>query len=298
MTTGDQWHDRVRQAGSSAGGSGGRNLTLRTLSAIVLAPLVLVVTYAGGWLFLCLCAAGAAGILWEWMHLVAERSGVRMFAVGFVALFAAFVLVAVNQPAAAVFAIAAGAVLAGALGGRLLGSAARNAGFWAASGVLYAGIGFLSPALLRRDPEWGFIALLFLFATVWATDIFAFLCGRTIGGPLLWPKVSPKKTWAGAVGGLAGGIAGAVAVAYAGGAGSAVAAGLLGLFLSILAQAGDLLESAVKRRFGAKDTGRLIPGHGGLMDRLDGFLVAAFAALLIGIARQGMDAAARGFLLW
>jgi phosphatidate cytidylyltransferase len=164
--------------------------------------------------------------------------------------------------------------------------------------VVYAGIAFLSPALLRRDPQWGFIGLLFLFATVWATDIFAFLCGRAVGGPLLLPSVSPNKTWAGAIGGLAGGIAAAVAVAYASGVRFAAAAGLMGLLLSILAQAGDLFESAVKRRFGAKDASRLIPGHGGLMDRLDGFLVAAFAALLIGIARQGMDAPARGFLLW
>ena len=89
-----------------------------------------------------------------------------------------------------------------------------------------------------------------------------------------------------------------VAVAYASGVRFAAAAGLMALLLSILAQAGDLFESAVKRRFGAKDASRLIPGHGGVMDRLDGFLVAAFAALLIGIVRQGMDAPARGFLLW
>ena len=298
MTTGNHWRGRVREAGSSTGGSGLRNLTLRTLSSIGLAPVVLVITYAGGWLFLGLCAAAAAGILWEWTHLVDERGGIRVLAAGLAALSAAFVLASVNQPGAAVAAVAVGAVLAGALGARSLGPATRNEGFWAASGVVYAGIGLLSPALLRRDPEWGFMALLFLFATVWGTDIFAFICGRTIGGPLLWPKVSPNKTWAGAVGGLAGGMVGAFVVAYTGGVSSAVAAGVLGGLLSILSQAGDLFESAVKRRFGAKDAGRLIPGHGGLMDRLDGFLVAAFAALLIGIARQGTDAPARGFLLW
>lgn len=298
MTTGDHWHGRVREADSSSGGSSVRNFTLRTLSSIVLAPVVLVVTYADGWLFLGLCAAAAAGILWEWMHLIADRGGLRVLAVGLAALLAAFVLAGANQPVAAASAVAAGAVLAGILGAQSLRPSACTSRLWAATGVVYAGIGFLSPALLRRDPEWGFMALLFLFATVWGTDIFAFLCGRAFGGPLLWPKVSPKKTWAGAVGGLAGGVAGAVAVAYAGGAGSAVAVGVLGGGLSILAQAGDLFESAVKRRFGAKDTSRLIPGHGGLMDRLDGFLVAAFAALLIGIARQGTDAAARGFLLW
>jgi len=298
VTAGDHWRGQAREAAPAAGGTSARNLTLRTLSSIVLAPVVLLLTYAGGWLFLGLCTVAAAGILWEWMHLIDDRGGLRVLAVGMAAVLAASVFVGANLPGAAVWAIAAGAVLAGALGARGLSAAAREGGFWAAGGMLYAGIGFLSPALLRRDPEWGFMALLFLFATVWATDIFAFLCGRTIGGPLLWPKVSPKKTWAGAVGGLAGGVAGAVVVAFVGGVGSVVAAGALGLLFSILAQVGDLFESAVKRRFGAKDASRLIPGHGGLMDRLDGFLVAAFAALLIGIARQGMDAPARGFLLW
>jgi phosphatidate cytidylyltransferase len=298
VTAGDHWRGQAREAAPAAGGTSARNLTLRTLSSIVLAPVVLLLTYAGGWWFLGLCAVAAAGILWEWMHLIDDRGGLRVLAVGMAAVLAASVFVGANLSGAAVWAIAAGAVLAGALGARGLSAAAREGGFWAAGGMLYAGIGFLSPALLRRDPEWGFMALLFLFATVWATDIFAFLCGRTIGGPLLWPKVSPKKTWAGAVGGLAGGVAGAVVVAFVGGVGSVLAAGALGLLFSILAQVGDLFESAVKRRFGAKDASRLIPGHGGLMDRLDGFLVAAFAALLIGIVRQGMDAPARGFLLW
>ena len=297
MTTEDHRASRLRGAGPS-GASAARNLTLRTLSAVVLAPLVLLFTYVGGWLFLGLCAAAAAGILWEWIHLIADRGASRVLAIGCTALLSACLLTGAGQPGAAVAAIVAGAVLAGAVSARSLGTAMGSGALWAAGGVLYAGIAFLGPALLRRDPQWGFIALLFLFATVWATDIFAFLCGRAVGGPLLWPRVSPKKTWAGAIGGLAGGIAAAVAVAYASGLRSAAAAGLIGLLLSILAQAGDLFESAVKRRFGAKDASQLIPGHGGLMDRLDGFLVAAFAALLIGIARQGIDAPASGFLLW
>jgi phosphatidate cytidylyltransferase len=297
VTAGDHRAGRWRGAGPSGGGAA-RNLTLRTLSAVVLAPLVLLFTYVGGWLFLGLCAAAAAGILWEWIHLIADRGARRVLAIGCIALLAASLLTGAGQPGAAVSAIIAGAVLAGAVSSRSLGTAAGGGALWAAGGVLYAGIAFLSPALLRREPQWGFIALLFLFATVWATDILAFLCGRTVGGPLLWPRVSPKKTWAGAIGGLAGGIAAAVAVAYASGLRSVAAAGLMGLLLSILAQAGDLFESAVKRRFGAKDASQLIPGHGGLMDRLDGFLVAAVAALLIGIARQGIDAPASGFLLW
>ena len=138
----------------------------------------------------------------------------------------------------------------------------------------------------------------FSFATVWTTDIFAYFCGRAIGGPLLWPRISPKKTWSGAIGGLIGGVAAGVAVAYASGVGRLGIVGVMGLLLSVLAQAGDLFESAVKRRFGAKDASRLIPGHGGLMDRLDGFLVAAVAALLIGLLRAGTAAPARGLLVW
>jgi phosphatidate cytidylyltransferase len=151
---------------------------------------------------------------------------------------------------------------------------------------------------LRRDPVWGLTALCFLFAIVWATDILAFLVGRSVGGPLLWPRLSPNKTWSGAVGGLAGGVAAGTLVAYASGVPNALAAGVLALILSIVAQSGDLFESAVKRRFGVKDASNLIPGHGGVMDRLDGFLFAATIAVVIGVLRQGMAAPAQGLLVW
>jgi phosphatidate cytidylyltransferase len=164
--------------------------------------------------------------------------------------------------------------------------------------VVYAGVVLISPIVLRRDPQMGFAAVAFLFATVWATDIFAYLIGRRLGGPLLWPRLSPKKTWAGAVGGLAGGVVAGVLVAYASAGTHPVAAGVLALILSIAAQGGDLLESSVKRRFGAKDTSALIPGHGGVMDRVDGLLVAALIAVVIGALRFGAAASARGLLLW
>jgi phosphatidate cytidylyltransferase len=270
---------------------------LRVASALALAPAVLAITYLGGWFFLILCAAAAVGILWEWTHLIGKADP-GILAPGLAALLAALVLTGLGRPEAAGVAIVVGAALAGGMAGRPVYGARLDAGTWAAGGVIYAGIAFMSPALLRLDPGWGLTALLFLFATVWITDIFAFLCGRAIGGPLLWPRVSPKKTWSGAIGGLAGGVAAGVLVAYASGIGKLGMAGVVALLLSVLAQAGDLFESAVKRRFGAKDASRFIPGHGGLMDRLDGFLFAAFAALIIGILRQGTAAPARGFLLW
>jgi phosphatidate cytidylyltransferase len=289
----------ARQVASSQ--SKARNLTLRIVSSLVLAPLVLACAYVGGWLFFAFCAIAAGGILWEWTELATGAADPRILAPGLAALLAALLLTGWAQTDAAIIVLAAGAILAGAVTAfarRSADKGGQGTAMWAAAGVLYAGAAFCGPALLRRDPQWGFTALLFLFATVWATDIFALFTGRAIGGPLLWRSVSPNKTWAGAIGGLVGGLAAGVGVAYASGTGKLAVAGVMGLVLSVLAQAGDLFESAIKRHFGAKDTSQLIPGHGGLMDRLDGFLFAALAAVVIGIVRQGMDAPARGFLLW
>ncbi|MFY9695339.1 MAG: phosphatidate cytidylyltransferase [Xanthobacteraceae bacterium] len=271
----------------------------RFASTLVLAPTAIAVTYIGGWLFLGLCTLAAAIILWEWTSVVFRGADPRIFVPGVAALLVAMALTREARPDAAIAILAIGAALAGVLvvawPRRSLGS---NQAGWAAGGVVYAGVTLLAPALLRADPQWGFVALIFLFAIVWATDIFAYLVGRLIGGPLLWPAVSPKKTWSGAVGGLVGGVAAGTAVAYASvGMPPAVAVALASV-LSIVAQGGDLFESAVKRRFGAKDASGLIPGHGGLMDRLDGFLVTALVAVLIGSLHQGMATPAHGLLIW
>jgi phosphatidate cytidylyltransferase len=295
VTTPDQRSDAA--SNSSWFGAGLSNFTLRVISAVVLAPVVLLCAYFGGWLFFLLCAAAAAGVLWEWTSLVATSSDPRALVPGLVALFAALLLTGLGQAGAAIGTMTIGAAVAGGLVA-VWPRPAGNRPFWVTSGVLYAGVLFLAPALIRRDPNLGLTAVLFVAVTVWATDIFAYITGRTIGGPLLWPQVSPNKTWAGAVGGLIGGVAAGTGVAYASGITKLAAVGLVALVLSVLTQAGDLLESAVKRRFGAKDTSKLIPGHGGLMDRLDGFLVAALAAVLIGILRQGTEAPAEGLLVW
>jgi len=169
---------------------------------------------------------------------------------------------------------------------------------WLAGGIGYAALLLFAPLILRRDAALGFVAIAFLFAIVWATDIAAYFAGRAIGGARLWPAVSPKKTWAGAVGGTLGGIAAGVLTAKLLGLPVAPILVLVAGFLSVVAQAGDLLESAIKRHFGAKDAGQLIPGHGGLMDRLDGFLTAAAAAAMVGLIRGGLEAPARGLLVW
>jgi phosphatidate cytidylyltransferase len=289
--------DTVGKVASRFGSA--NNLVLRVASAAVLGPLVLVFAYFGGWPFYLLCAAAAAGILWEWTKLVADGADLRILLPGFAALTFALVLTGADEPEAGAAMIFIGSALAaGVMAAWPRRFPARNPLVWGACGIVYAGIAFLGPALIRRDAAWGFAAVLFVAVTVWATDIFAYAVGRTVGGPLLWPRISPNKTWAGAFGGVVGGVAAGTSVAYASGVDKLVAVGIVAFLLSVLTQAGDLFESAVKRRFGAKDAGSLIPGHGGLMDRLDGFLVAALVALLIGILRQGPDAPAQGLLVW
>ena len=146
--------------------------------------------------------------------------------------------------------------------------------------------------------RYGFQAIIYLFAIVWATDIAAYFCGRAIGGPKLAPSISPKKTWSGAIAGTFGAIAVAAIIARLFGSIELVPFCGVAFLLSAVAQLGDLMESAIKRKFGAKDASHLIPGHGGVMDRLDGFWAAALLACLIGLIRGGIDAPARGLLLW
>jgi len=183
----------------------------------------------------------------------------------------------------------------------VIGSAPRSYGVFAAwmiAGLFYAGVLLLAPLTLRRDPALGFVALMFLFAAVWVTDIAAYFAGRALGGPKLWAAVSPNKTWSGALGGTLGGTVAGLTTCRFAGLDLAPMLVLVTLALSIASQAGDLLESAIKRHFGAKDASHLIPGHGGLMDRLDGFLTAVLAAVMVGLARGGLDGAAHGLLVW
>ena len=283
-----------------AGPSDRHNFLRRTASALVLAPLAILVAYLGGWIFAAVCIITAALVLWEWSMLVTRAADWRILAPGLPALCAAAVLVEGNATGAAIAVVALGAIAAAVATAVQPQGERRSAGaaLWAAAGVVYASVVLISPIMLRSDPQAGYAALLVLFATVWATDIFAYLTGRGLGGPLLWPAVSPKKTWAGAIGGLAGGVVAGSIVAYASAGTHPVMGGVLALILSIAAQGGDLLESAIKRLFGAKDASKLIPGHGGVMDRVDGLLLAALVAVLIGALRLGSAAPAGGLLLW
>jgi phosphatidate cytidylyltransferase len=253
-----------------------------------MAPIALAATYVGGWPFAGFWVLAAGIVLWEWMTLVAGKRGQYAVIAGALAL-AATLVVLPGRPGIAVAAIAVGAIVASMV--------APRPG-WIAGGVIYAGALLVAPILLRADADFGLVAIVYLFAVVWATDILAYFVGRALGGPKLSPALSPNKTWSGAIGGAAAAIVAGVVVARLGGISLLWPVAVITLVLSVASQAGDLFESALKRLFGAKDASHLIPGHGGLMDRLDGFVAAVSVAAVIGILRGGIDAPARGLLVW
>lgn len=285
--------------------AGNSELWRRVLSALVLAPLAILVTWLPDqypWLgigFGLFWMLAALAVWWEWNALVSGPGNRLLFLLGSAALMlstALIILVFVPDIAAARTRTPILIILLGALAVGVFARADRR--MWASGGLLYAGALLVAPIILRRDHDLGLAAILFLFALVWATDIVGYFAGRAIGGPKLAPKISPNKTWSGAVGGTIGAVIAGVLVAKCFGLNNLIAIGLVALVLSAVAQVGDLFESSIKRRFGAKDAGSLIPGHGGVMDRLDGFIAAAVLAAAIGVLRANLGSAAHGLLLW
>jgi phosphatidate cytidylyltransferase len=274
-----------------AGALRGSELALRVCSALVLVPLAIGTAYLGGWPFALFWGAAAIGVLWEWTSLVARNEQFSVLLAGGASLALAVVLVATGHVLPALIVVAMGA-----LGAASLTLADRRT--WVTGAIPYAGALAMGPIILRSDGEQGFLAVLFLFAIVWTTDIAAYFVGRALGGPKLVPRVSPNKTWSGAIGGLLASVVAAIVVAKLAGLASLFALAMLAVVLSVSAQAGDLFESFLKRRFDAKDSSHLIPGHGGLMDRLDGFVTASVAAVMVGLARGGFEAPGRGLLVW
>jgi phosphatidate cytidylyltransferase len=255
--------------------------------------LALAATWIGGPIFLGFWGIAALGVAWEFQRLIGGgRLGMRVAAAA-VALVAAAPWALYAHARLSLVMLLAGAVAAGALAdvGRRF-----NAGL----GVLYAGAAMVAPALLRGSPTQGLAAILWLYAVVWGTDIGAYFGGRLIGGVKLWPAVSPGKTWSGALVGAAAGAGLGLVVAAMATPGGVKPLPLLGLgvLTSALSQGGDLYESALKRKAGVKDSSRLIPGHGGLMDRLDGFIVAAAFAAAVAWARSTGPWIAPGLLQW
>ncbi|MCO5129686.1 MAG: phosphatidate cytidylyltransferase [Xanthobacteraceae bacterium] len=261
---------------------------LRVLAGVVLAPLTLAAAYFGGWWWIALATLAAAGMYAEWLF-VTRATGKPVVAAGIAPLAVAGLAFAFGWPGTAWLAVATGLIAV------MLTARVNRA--WAGAGLIYAAAALFGAVAVRADPQTGFTALLFVLLIVWATDIGGYFAGRSIGGPKLWVRVSPKKTWAGAIGGFAGSLAVAAGFAAAD-FGRVAPLMLLAAVLSVVSQLGDLFESAVKRRFGVKDSSNIIPGHGGLLDRLDGFVAAIVTAAAIGVLRGGWDAAGRGLMMW
>jgi phosphatidate cytidylyltransferase len=262
-------------------------LRTRIVSGVVLAAVALVGVLVGGWLLAVGLALVTGAIAWEWTRMTVGHDEYATAAVAGPGVVAVL-LVAAAQPGAAMIVLALGFV------GVVIWTGSR----WAAGGVLYAAVLGVSLMAIRVDPINGVAAVFFVFAVVWGSDIGAYAAGRTLGGPKLWPRVSPKKTWSGFVGGTVTGVAAGLAVVLVAGHDIAAATVIVAVVLSLLSAAGDLFESAVKRRFGVKDSGNLIPGHGGVMDRVDGLLVAAGAGAFIGVLNVGWPLIGSGLLLW
>jgi phosphatidate cytidylyltransferase len=266
-----------------------RNLLMRILAAAVLAPLAIAIAYAGGWLWAGLVMLAAIGLYVEWLAIIGLARETRVVAAGVVALAVAGVCLATGRIDAALLVLAVGFAAVSLLAPRQRG--------WTATGFGYAAAAEIASVLVRRDPVDGFAALILILVVVWVTDIGGYFAGRGIGGPKLWPRVSPNKTWAGALGGFVLSLIVAAGFA-AGGLGMIGPLLVLGAVLSIASQLGDLFESAVKRRFGVKDSSHIIPGHGGLLDRLDGFVAAIVLAAIFGFLRHGADGVGRGLMVW
>jgi phosphatidate cytidylyltransferase len=266
-----------------------RNLLMRIAAAAVLIPLAVAIAYAGGWLWTALVTLAASGLFVEWLAIVGLAGSARVIVPGVAALAAAGLCFAIGRLDAALIVLAVGFVA--------VASIAPERRNWAAAGFLYAAAAEIASVLVRFDPVKGFAALMFVLLITWVTDSGGYFAGRSIGGPKLWPRVSPKKTWAGAIGGVAGSVAFAAAFSAAG-YGNLAPMLLLGTVISVISQLGDLFESALKRQFGVKDSSHIIPGHGGLLDRLDGFMAAIIAAAVIGYLRSGTGSIGQGLLVW
>ena len=267
----------------------GPDLGPRVAAAIVLGLAAAAAAWVGGFVFVAFWWIASVVALWEWQRMVSadrliERVAAGALGVGVAAMFALHKSVLGSTGA---LLLTAGAV------GWIAGPPAR---IWAATGALYAGALVVGLGLLRASPHYGLAAIFWLFAVVWGADIAAYFAGRLIGGPRLWPAVSPGKTWSGA---LVGAFAGAsFGLLLSGWSNRVDRLFWLGLATAVVSELGDLFESALKRRFGIEDSSNLIPGHGGLMDRLDAFVAASVFAALVATFNSNGSFIASGLFQW
>lgn len=267
-----------------------RDLLPRLASGLILAAAALALTWASLHTFAVLVTAVGLIVAWEWGRIVRKAGADTILAVHLIATFAAGLLAFSGFTMLGVLAAIVGAIIAAILG-------FGGTGPVSALGVLYTAMPVISLIWIRRGSHYGFEAALFVLMTVWAADTGAYFAGRTIGGPKLYPRISPNKTWSGAIGGILASVAIAVLFKLAMPALATLPLVCGAIALAIVSQTGDLLESAMKRRYEVKDASGLIPGHGGFMDRVDGLIFAAVAAALFALI-VNVHAPARAILTW
>jgi len=268
-----------------------QDLGVRALSAAVLIPAVLLDIWLGGLWFELFAAFLGILMAHEWTVIAHGRSTSQFALHTLAALCAAFLPREIGPMMTGVAVLVITAI---SYAGVAFGSRAKS--HWCFVGVPYVSLPVLALVSLRHDPEWGLHAIVWIMLTVWAADSLAYFAGRIIGGPKLAPKISPKKTWAGMGGAMVGAAlaSGLYAVWIAP---SVFPLVILAAVLAVVEQGGDILESAFKRFHGVKDSGKLIPGHGGIIDRVDGLIAVTVAAAVIGLLRDGTSAA-HGLLVW
>jgi phosphatidate cytidylyltransferase len=273
---------------------GDSELRLRVKSALILVALTLTLTCAGAQTFAALIIVFAALMSWEWARVVRGRADDAIFFLQVIAIGAAGILTLINYPASAVGIIVLATWLSFWIH-RI--SKISNDPWWTAAGVYYAGFPAIALIAIREDPDYGLLAILYLFLVVWSADTGAFFVGRLFGGPRLAPSISPNKTWSGLFGGaFFAGLAGLAFALWLGNT-SAPMLTALSVFLAMVSQGGDLGESFIKRVFGIKHSSGLIPGHGGVLDRLDGLVFAAIGAGLVAVAVDPLKPG-RALLIW
>lgn len=269
------------------------DLGVRAASAAVLIPAVLADVWAGGiWFHLFVALIGIL-MAQEWVNIVHKDNPLQF------ALHAAGAMCGALLPldiglAGGLLAIAVLTVVSAVAAWR----EAPGGPAWRYLGVPYVSLPPIALVVLRDDPGYGVAAIVLVMLMVWAADTLAYFAGRIIGGPKLAPRISPKKTWAGMGGAMVGSAVAALGVGMALGVPGLWLLLIVAALLAVVEQGGDLFKSAMKRHYGVKDSGRLIPGHGGVIDRVDGLVAVATAAALIGALRAGIEHAGAGILIW
>jgi phosphatidate cytidylyltransferase len=284
----------VKESEAAPGGSNPKikhsEIATRITSAVVLAAIALGAVFVSPWTFAVLVIIAGTIIAWEWGRLLrgTDFDAIAVTQAACITVVAVLGTLSKFGLALLTIAIAAAAIVGLSLTSRK--------GAWSLAGLAYAAFPALALVWLRDDPAFGVAAILFVLAVAWTTDTASYVGGHLIGGPKLAPSISPNKTWSGLILGI-------IAPALIGYATGRVLVGtstsilaLISMVIAAACQVGDLSESAVKRKFGAKDMSGLIPGHGGLLDRIDGLLFAALAAALIALRDPANPG--RGLLIW